>query len=727
MSKIKNLLTLKELKDFQDLGFNNNVITRERASDDMVFYWVTQWDELSINETELSYRGEFNIIRKAGRQISADLMSNPVQLNFDAKDPDREDGADLVDGLYLASERLNTCQEAFSNADNEAIVCGVGAYEYFTEYESNNAGDIKQVVRTRPVYEANNNCFWDSNAKLLDKSDANWVSILVSYSEEGYLDLAMELKGYSREEAQHSMSSFSDPQQSWAFPWIAGKNEGIYVSSFYHRTKVKDTIVFLRSPMGTEITMHASAIKEIEDELIDEGFEIVNQKKIDKWQVVKYIASGAEILSSEIIAGENLPVVPVYGERAFIEGEEHYEGVTRLAKDPQRLRNFQMSYLADMVSRSPRPKPIFNAEQVQGFEFMYEQSGADNNYPYYLTNRLAADGTPLAPNPAEMPEQRVPQALMIAMQESREAVQDVANAGLPNDIMDTDLSGKAVQQLQQRLDMQSIVYQENRKHARRRGGEIFASMASVVYDTPRAVTISKPDGTRHKVEVMESVQDKETGELVVLNDIGSLEFEVYADIGPSYSSKREQTIEQLEAMAVNAANLGDMATSKMLLLKQMTLVEGVAMEDIREYSRNQLIVMGVEKPDTPEEEQMLAQSQQQQAPSMEEQAEMVRAQADMTQAQGKVMEEQNKAANLQINAGKAQGDYQNKQDKLMSETELNVAKVRQDQQRINNEANNNQVKNAIEIARIEIEEQREMNAAITNNIKAQESYRPQGV
>ncbi|MCP4237885.1 MAG: hypothetical protein GY770_30675, partial [Aestuariibacter sp.] len=573
---MKNELDLKELKEMHDSGFNNNIITRERAADDMVFYWITQWDDLMLAESELAYRGEFNILRKAGRQIMADLRANPVQLNFDAKDPEREDGADLIDGLYLSQDRINTTQEAYDNADTEAVVCGFGAYEYYTEYESNNAGDEKQVVRCRPVYEANDNCFWDPNAKRLDKSDAMFASILTMYSEEGYIGLAMDLKGYDRKEAEASMNSFADPEQSYAFPWASGKNEGIYVVSFYHRTRVKDTILHMTDSNGEPFSMRQSDLSEVEDEMIDAGYEVVGQKKIERWQVIKYVASGSEILSADVVAGEFIPVVPVYGERAHVEGEEHYEGVTRLAKDPQRLRNFQMSYLADMVSRSPRPKPIFNAEQVQGFEQMYEENGADNAYPYYLTNRLAADGTPLAPGPALMPEQQVPQSLMISMQESREAVNDVANAGLPNDIMDTDLSGKAVQQLQQRLDQQSIVYQENRKHARRRGGEIFASMATVVYDSPRQVTVTKPDGTRAKSQVMETVQDKETGDIVMLNDITNLEFDVYADIGPSYSSKREQTIEQLEKMSLNAATLGDGAMAKMLMLKQTTLVDGVA-------------------------------------------------------------------------------------------------------------------------------------------------------
>ena len=395
----------------------------------------------------------------------ADLRANPIQVDFDPKAGTRDDGADLIDGLYLSDDRVNTTQEAYDNASNEAVVCGVGAWELYTEYESNRAGNENQVIRRRPVYEANSNCFWDPNAKRLDKSDAMYVSILTAYSYEAYEELYEDMTGEEWE--GNNMDSFADPEESYSFPWAIGKNESVYVVTFYRKKKVKDKVLTLVDPMGEPLTLRESDLSEVMDDMIDMGFEIQDEREIERWEVRKYIASGSEILNGEEdedgerqgeeIAGENIPVVPTYGERAFVEGEEHYEGVTRLAKDPQRLRNFQMSYLADIVSRSPRPKPILHPEDVQGFEHMFE-AGADNNYPYVYMNRTDANGQPLDnKQPGVMPEQQVPQALLLSMQESRMAVEDVANVGLPNDIMDVDLSGKAVQALQQRLDQQSIV------------------------------------------------------------------------------------------------------------------------------------------------------------------------------------------------------------------------------------------------------------------------------
>jgi len=658
------MLELKDIKRMHDKAYLNGQTTRERAADDMTFYWVSQWDDALLGDSSLSYKGEFNILRKAGRQIIADLRANPIQIDFQPNDDEREDGADLIDGLYLSDDRVNTSLESYDNASSESVVCGVGAWELYTEYVSNRAGNEDQVIRRRPVYEANNKCFWDPNAKLLDKSDAKYVSLLTAYSYDGYRELIKEETGEDIGEKQSfNYSSFAQPEHSYSYPWVQSQNEVIYVASFYHKKKVKDKVFTMLDPLGQPLMMLESDLVDHMDELIDGGYTIEEERKITRWQVTKYIASGAQVISDYVIAGENLPVVPMYGERSFVEDEEHYEGVTRLAKDPQRLRNFQLSYLADITSRSPRPKPIFFAEQILGHEHMYEENGADSNFPYNLQNRVSANGEPLPVGPvAQMPEQPVPTSLVTSIELSRQAVEDVANPGLPQDIADPDLSGKAVMALQNRLDQQSLVYQQNLKHAKRRDAEIYASMASSVYDAPRQVLLTLPDGSTKSTEVMESIQDEETGEMLVLNDITNMEFNVFAEIGPSYATKKEQTIEQLSSMATAVAQV-DPALMKLLILKQATLIDGVAFDDIRDYARKQLILSGVVEPETDEEKEMVAQAQQGQEPDPM----MIAAQAEDKKAEAQIMREQRQSQVDQARAQNEQGKLQ--VDVFRAETE----------------------------------------------------------
>lgn len=646
------MLTIDELKKLHDKAYQHNSVTRERAANDLVFYWVTQWDDDILNESQLAYRGEFNIMRKAGRQIMADLATNPIQVDFDPVDENRDDAADLIDGLYRADSRLNSSLEAFEIAQQDIIVCGFSAWELYTEYSSIRGENNHQVIRRRPIYEANNTAYCDPNAKRLDKSDAMYWSILTSYSEDGYIELVKDLTG--RDDHEINPSNFKSPEISYAFPWIQGESAKFYVASFYHREKIKDTLVLMVDPLGFEMTLRESDLKDVMDDMMNQGFEIVSEKTIDRWQVTKYIASGEGILKADIIPGEYIPVVPAYGEREIVEGEEHWEGITRLTKDPQRLHNFQLSYLADIVSRSPREKPIFFSEQIAGYEDMYSISGSENNYPYLLQQRYDGAGAELPIGPVgSMPAPNIPPALTQSIALTRQAVEDVANPGMPQDIADPDLSGKAVYALQNRIDQQSYVYQHHMKHAMRYDGVVYASMASEVYDVPRTVNISKPDGSREKIQTMQMVMDNETGEFVTLHDINNVEFQVYSDIGPNYSTKKEQTVDRLNQM-ITGLPPGDPIRNA-LILKTLILMDGVEFEDIRKYANRQLIMSGIKEPETDEEKQMIAQAQQ---AGNQPSAEMLLAMAEMKKGDADVMREQRENAKFQIDAVNARSKLQ---------------------------------------------------------------------
>lgn len=675
------MLELDDIKKMHDRAYEANQVTREQASNDLIFYWVTQWDDQLLNDSQLQYRGEFNILRKAGRDVMAGLRSNPVQPDFHPKDEDRKDDAELMDTVYRAADRKLSSQEAYDSASQDAIVCGYGAWKLGTEYQTNQIGDNNQVITREYIPEANNTCFWDPNDSTLDKRNAKFVSTLKSYSEEGYKDLVEDLTG---DRPENVMESFAEPEQSYVFPWTS-QDLDIYITEFYHREKVKDKVLTLEDPLGEPIFLRESQIEDNMDELSSAGFRVVNEKDIERWEVTQYIASGKEILSSQVIAGEFIPVVPVYGEHVSqIEGNEYWEGITRLAKDPQRLRNFQMSYLTDIVARSPRPKPIFWADQLQGLESMYDESGADNNFPYLLQNRFDASGRELPIGPvAQMPEQTMPQALAVSIELSRQAVEDVANPGIPQDIADPDLSGKAVLALQNKLDQQNFIHQENLKFAKRRDAEIFASIASEIVDTPRSVTTQSKDGTVKQVQMMTSVMDKETGEIKVLNDLTNLELEVYADIGTSYESQKQQTLDQLGTMITGMAP-GD-PMREMLTYKMLEIMPGVNFDDVRQYIRNQQIIRGWKEPETEEEMQMM--QQQAQAAQQPDPA-MLLGQAEILKGQAAAMREQTNQAKLQADFQKNTVDAQI--DGFNAET--NRMKVQVDAQKVGADINFTNIK-----------------------------------
>ena len=636
------MLEYEDIMKMHDDAFTRGQVTRERAADDIVFYNVTQWDDQVLGESQLQYRGQFDILRKAGRQIVSELKENAVQVDFEPVDDDYA-AADLMDGLYRTTTRHNSSLEAFGVAQQETIVCGMSAWKLSHEYTGRGE---EQEIKRHPLYEANNTVFFDPNGKAIDKSDADYVSVLTRYSKEAYEKLSYELTG-----EELTPTSFKWPEESYVFPWIS-RDQRFYVGEFYHREKITTTIHIFVDQMGTTREVLEDEYEEEEDSLVEGGFIYQEEIERERYEVTKYIVSGERILDVSLVAGEHLPIVPYYGERAVVEGEEHYEGITRLAKDPQRLRNFQLSYLADIVSRSPRVKPIFTPQQIQGYEYMYEENGADNNYPYLLMNSHTVNGQEISPTIGMMPEQPIPTALAQSIELTRQAVEDVANPALPQDIADPNASGKAIMALQNRMDMQSFTYQDHFKMALRRDAEVFASMAKEVYDSPRKITLTMQDGSRKTEKLMENVLNPEVMQMELQNDLTGKDFEIYADIGMNYQTQKQQTREELKEL-INGLPPQDPARN-VLLMEYLSMLSGFDMENIREYASKNLIKAGVKKPETEDEQEFAQQLQQQQEQPdpmlVAAQAEMQKAKADQAGAAVKMYDAETKRMKVNVDA-----------------------------------------------------------------------------
>ena len=643
-------ITLEQRRKMADEGYDNCRVTRLDAADDLVFTWVTQWDDGLLNNSNLSYKGEFNIIAKAIRQVLADLRANPVQISFHPLENSSEDDADLVDGMYRTNDLKNSSQESYFNASQEAVSCGVGGWELYTEYETSRSK--QQVICREPIHEYNNVVFWDPQSKLMDKSDAGWVVRLTRYTREGYFKLYENLTGekHAGDGVAHNPSNFKFPQYSYAFPWMGGNYDWIFIATTYYRESIEDTVLTFMDPITQETSdYYDSEVKDRMDELVSQGLVIVNKKHIDRYVVTKFIDSGEANLYEGEIACEHIPIVPLYGERVFVEGQEVWRGLTKLAKDPQRLQNFLMSYIADIASRSPRAKPFFFAEQIAGHQDMYNDNGADNNLPYYLLNRVTQNGIELPAGSAGiMPEQTIPQSVGTLVQLASQSVRDTLPDAMNADYANIELSGDAIAQLNGRVNQQSVVFQQNMKHSKRRDAEIWLSFAGRIYDTTKEVVLTKADGGRVKKTLMKMEMDRDSGEPVMKYNLKLAKFDVSTEVGPSFQSQREQGRQELAQQII--ALPPDDPMRKVYQYIYATMLDGSYMAPARKFANKQMILENIKEPETPEEQKWAeeaAQSAQQPDPQEQlVQIEAQKAQADTLHAQAAMLRAQVQAKKI---------------------------------------------------------------------------------
>lgn len=622
---------------------------RTEAVNDLFFSRVSQWDDWLSEYTTLQYRGQFDVVRPVVRKLVAEMRQNPVDVMFKPKDGSDPNSADILMGMYRTDMRHNTAKISVNVAVREQIEAGVGAWRLVTDYEDQQPTSNNQVIRRIPIHEACSHVVWDANAKQMDKSDAKHCTIISALSKDGWEAFAEEY-GVDSE----NLPDFQSPSSNWIFPWST--NDVYYIAEHYEVEEKKELVFIYRDPLtGDPVSYFKRDIADVIDDLADKGMEKIGERKVKRRRVYKTLLTQSGILKNrELIAGEHIPIVPVFGEWSFVGDKEVYEGVVRLTKDGQRLRNMIMSFNADIVARTPKKKPFFFPEQIAGYEHMYN---GNDDYPYYLINRTDENNGDLPVQPLgyyENPE--VPQANAYMLEAATAAVKEVADVGVDAAAAGGQVAFDTVNQLNMRSDLETFVFMDNLATAMRRDGEIYAAMVNDIYDVPRTISMTLEDGSEKDVELMTQVIDFQSGEAVTLNDIRG-RYETYTDTGPSFQSMKQQN--RGEILDLLSKVQPGTPEYQMLLLQYFTLLDGKGVEMMREYANRQLVTMGLKKPETPEEEQWLQQAQQQQQNQQDPNA--LIAQAQIIAAQAEAERARNETVQTQIKAFTAQQDAQESQ------------------------------------------------------------------
>jgi hypothetical protein len=343
---------------------------------------------------------------------------------------------------------------------------------------------------------------------------------------------------------------------------------------------------------------------DLERMLLATGSVEVRERKIKRQRVHKYLLSGGKVLEDYgLIAGSEIPIVPVYGKRWYVDNIERCQGHVRLAKDAQRLKNMQLTKLGEISAYSTVQKPIFTPEQVAGHELAWAEDNI-KRYPYLLVNPVTnADGgeQPMgALDYTRAPE--IPPAMAALLQITETDMQEILGNQQQAEVMQPNMSGKAVELIQNKQDMQTFIYLSNFGKAVKRCGEVWLSMAREIYVEPsRKMKAIQTTGEPRTVELARPIVNKETGAIETENDIAEAKFDVAVDVGPSTTSRRASVVRAITGMMQITQ---DPQTLSILGSMAMMNMEGEGLADMQQYFRKQLLKQGVLEPNEEEAQAM---------------------------------------------------------------------------------------------------------------------------
>lgn len=571
---------------------------RLQCLQDRRFYSIAgaQWEGPLGDQFENKPKFEVNKIALSVQRIFTEYRNNRITVDFVSKTGEKGDRlSDVCDGLYRADEQDSVANEAYDNAFEEAVGGGFGAWRLKTEYEDDeDPEDDRQRIRIEPIFDADSSVFFDLEAKRQDKADAKRCFVLYSMTREAYKD------------------TWGDDPASWPkeihqyeFDWLTP--DVVYVAEYYRVEEVSETIRIFQSIDGTEDRYSPDELtEEVLMQLEAVGSTEVRQKKIKRRRVRMYIMSGSKILDDcGYIAGKCIPIIPVYGKRWFIDNVERCMGHVRMAKDAQRLANMQRSKLAEISALSSVEKPIMTPEQVAGHQDLWAQ---DNlmNYPYMLINPVTgADGSQAPSGPVGYTKPpAVPPAMAALLSVTEQDIRDVLGNQEQGDKIVSNISGKAVEMVQQRLDMQTFIYMSNMAKAIRRCGEVWLGMAKDVYVEPkRKMKMISAQNDMSSVELLRPTVDEDTGEIRMENDLSDANLDVTVDVGPSFTSQRAAIVRSLTGMM---AITQDPQAQQVLQSVAIMNMEGEGLSDVRNFFRKKMVEAGVVQPTEEEMIQMQA-------------------------------------------------------------------------------------------------------------------------
>lgn len=509
---------------------------RKEALDDLRFARLDeQWPEEVRKQRELDGRPclTTNKLPAYIRQVVNDARQNTPSISVHPVDSKADPKtAEIIGGLIRNIEEQSGADVAYDTAIEFAVTMGFGYWRINTEYACDDTFDldirIKQIVNPFSVYG-------DPYNDGPDSSEWNIAFVVDQLSKAAF---ERQYKG------AEAVDWDGEPYSGLKSPWIDG--ERVQIAERWAREEIESTALLLSDGQ----VMREDDFEQIRDFMASQGITVVADRPIKSHLVTQVIMSGAEVLERRKWAGRYIPIVPVYGEDLNVEGKRYLRSMVRAAKDPQRMFNYWRTASTELVALAPKAP------------FIGPQGAFDTDAKKWATANVASHA--YLEYDGQIPPQRQPMPAVAvgAIQEALNASDDIksvmgmfdASLGAKSN----ETSGRAIIARQREGDVGSFHFVDNRNRSIRHTGRILLDLIPKIYDGERVVRVLGADGEAQSVPVNQPVQiqgqpqpgqgPSQAQAITHIFDLTAGKYDLVVQTGPSYSTQREESANQMVEM-----------------------------------------------------------------------------------------------------------------------------------------------------------------------------------
>lgn len=495
---------MKRLKRWDDVMGDN---AREAVADIKFSLLGEQWDEQMMKDREgrpcltVNKLAQYiNQVVNEQRQAKQGIKVVGVDGNADRK------VAEIETGLIRNIEYLSRADLAYETAYEGAVAGGMGYFGVITCYADEDTFDQDIRIRTFENFLA---VKLDCDSIMPDGSDSNWAFVEDKLGREDF-------------EADYGKYDGDAVPDSYAEAWH--DDDDIYIREYWERERAR-----------VKLTLWSDGITRKEADAVPPGVTMVRERDAYEHRVTMYKLAGDRVISESPFPSRYIPIFPVYGKRLNVEGKLHIMGLTRFARDPQKMFNYWRSSMAEKIALTPLAPYLVEVDQIDGLQNIWDHAHV-RPYPYLPFKRTASGAAPTRATSGDDVS-----GIVMANQQAEMDIK--ASVGIHDPVLginDGNQSGRAILALQKQGDTSTFNYADNLARAKAQCGRVMLDLIPKLYDTERVVRVLGDDGN-YDLATLNQMVPIPGGGMQVLNDVTLGKYDVEVTTGPSYNTKRMET------------------------------------------------------------------------------------------------------------------------------------------------------------------------------------------
>lgn len=506
---------------------------RSDGLSDLKFGYGEQWSATDVQQRQLSSRPCLTInevdayckqITNNQRQQRPRIKVHPVNDLADTKI------AEVITGLTRHIEVNSDADNAYDMAFDYAVRMGWGYWRVVTDYVREDSFDqdiyIQQIENPFTVY-------FDPESTLSDGSDAKKCLITDMITKAEFRRLYP-----GKEDSNFTLAGVSNSLPDWL------TKDHIRIAEYFTVELKKSTLVML----SDKSTLWKNELPP--DEVLQQaGVSILGErdsyKRVVKWRKI----TAFEVLQEKEWAGRWIPVIPVYGDMAIIDGKRKRFGVIRNARDPQIMVNYWQTAVTETIALAPKAKWLMAEGQNEGHELDWAKANISPN-PVLMYKMTDIEGRD-AGKPERLQPEPPPSGMIEASMAASQNLQKVMGMFDPATRVGGPTSGKALQGERGQSEASNFHYYDNLTRSIKHTGRIIVDLVPKIYDQERVMRIIGDDGKPDMVTLNQSQpQDQQADSdpnvpavQKILNDVTVGLYDVVMDTGPGYNTRRAESID----------------------------------------------------------------------------------------------------------------------------------------------------------------------------------------